>query len=151
MEVQLKNIKIYKIISEHSDKCYIGSTRKSLNRRLSGHTSSYNRYTMGKCDYITSFELIKLGNCSIHLLETIPSATKNEMFTREAYYISNTPNTVNKVIPNRTPYEYNRVPHLCTVCGHSCMIKNRSRHFKTQLHKNNELIQLEYEFELFIN
>jgi hypothetical protein len=151
MELQLENIKIYKIISIHSDKCYIGCTTQSLKRRLSNHYNAYRRYLLNKSEYVTSFELLQLGDCSIHLIENIPSATKFDMHAREAYYITTMLNTVNKVIPNRTAYEYNRVLHLCTVCGLSCQIKNRSRHFNTKLHKNNEIQQLENEFELFIN
>ena len=49
---------IYKIISDKTDKIYIGSTTQLLPIRLQQHFQSYYSYTTGNSNtYISSFEI----------------------------------------------------------------------------------------------
>jgi hypothetical protein len=100
--VNFNNGKIYKLISNLSDKMYIGSTCQSLPRRKAKHKNDYKRYLEGKANYMTSYELIKLGNIDIILLESFSCSNKEELYKKERYYIENTENCINKVRPSIT-------------------------------------------------
>jgi hypothetical protein len=104
--------KIYKLISPHTDKVYVGSTTENyLSGRKSGHKSNYKNWTNNKKgSYISSFELFELGvDCvDIILLENFPCNSKNELHARERYWIECTANHVNKNIPTRTVKEKNK-------------------------------------------
>jgi hypothetical protein len=96
--------KIYKITSEHTDKIYVGSTcKKLLCQRLAAHSSRFNQWKKGKADYTSSFELCKLGSVQITLLEAYPCNTKDELLSKERYWIEQyKDNIVNKYIPIKT-------------------------------------------------
>ena len=69
---------VYKISSEHSDKCYIGSTERDLNTRFTSH----------KCDQrCMSKILFELGECKIEALEVLYNITKQELKIKEQYYL----------------------------------------------------------------
>ena len=54
-----QNGKIYKIVSNQTDKIYIGSTAcPRLCTRLAQHKSNYNQWKRGKYCKMTSFEII---------------------------------------------------------------------------------------------
>jgi len=100
--------KIYKIVSPSTDKIYIGSTTQTLAQRLGKHLGNYKDYTINNINkYITSFEIIKLGDYSIVLLEECNYNNRQQLHEKEAYYIKQNINIcVNKYIPLRTPIEY---------------------------------------------
>ena len=60
---------IYKIVSKHSDKIYIGKTNKPLKTRLIEHKSAYKAYIKNKPKYYSSFDILKYGDCSIELIK----------------------------------------------------------------------------------
>src|SRR5690606_33713537 len=85
MPVNYQLGKIYKIISNSTDKIYIGSTvEKYLTTRLAGHIRDYN-----KCHFVTSFELLKYNDYQIVLIEKYPCNDKDELRAREQYWINN--------------------------------------------------------------
>jgi hypothetical protein len=101
--------KIYKIISPHTDKIYIGSTcEQYLSQRLGGHKGNYKRFLEEKkVSYTTSFKLLELGDVEIILIESYPCNSKDELHSRERYYIDlNKDIIVNKFIPTRKIKEY---------------------------------------------
>ena len=78
-----QNGKIYKIISQHTDKCYVGSTTiKYLSMRLAKHRWSYER-NLGT----TSKYILELGDYEIVLLELCPCNSKDELHMRERHYM----------------------------------------------------------------
>lgn len=95
-----QNAKIYKLISDHTDKIYIGSTcKRYLSNRLANHKSDYRC----KPFVCKSAELLKLGDVKIILLENYPCNDKNELNAREQYYIDqNKDICVNKKNPANT-------------------------------------------------
>lgn len=148
--------KIYKIVCNQTNKCYIGSTcEPSLARRLSGHKLKYNIYLKTNTYYTTSFEILQNNNYDIVLIENYPCNSKNELHARERHWIE-TLECVNKVIPKRTRAEYrvatkehikqyyqdNREkirlkcsqPYQCA-CGNVLTYEHKSRHFKTKKHQ----------------
>ena len=101
--------KIYKIESHVGDMVYYGSTtKKRLCDRMTFHRSGYNRWLKGKCNMVMAFKLFKqygIENCKIVLIENCPCESKDELTSREAYFIRNF-DCVNKHIPGRTHKEY---------------------------------------------
>jgi hypothetical protein len=109
--VNYQNGKIYKLVSLHTDKIYVGSTtKKYLCERKSEHKNEYKKWKNGKHNNVTSFQLFELGidDVDIILLENYPCNSKNELHARERHYVESM-NCVNKVIPNRTEKEYNQM------------------------------------------
>ena len=109
--VNYNSSKIYKIISNQTNKIYVGSTTKLyLSQRLTAHKSAYNYWLKGHLkSYITSFDLLKLGDVEIILLENVNANSKDELHARERYYIELYKDiVVNKNIPSRTDDEYNQ-------------------------------------------
>ena len=142
---------IYKIISNYTDRIYIGSTQKTLENRLSKHESDFNIHLSGRGRYLTSYEILILGDYEIELIEEYECETKNDLLKREGFYIKqNIDIVVNKVIPARTPSEYyrdNRVrirnwadERLICNCGKSYTRNNYSHHIKSQFHRNNIMV-----------
>lgn len=71
--------RIYKITSPFTDKCYIGSTRKTIHQRFWGHKTSQN-----SC---ASKELIQLGDPKIELLEEVNDISNLELRILEQQYM----------------------------------------------------------------
>jgi hypothetical protein len=96
--------KIYKIVSPHIDKIYIGSTCKEyLSQRLAAHKGDFKKWQQGKINKVTSFDLIQLGEVEILLLETYPCNTKDELISRERHwYDLNKELVINKYRPHIT-------------------------------------------------
>lgn len=98
-----KNYKIYKLSvpGDISNKCYIGCTKQRLCSRLAQHKLHYQMYLNKKFNYVTSFDIFKLGNPEISLLETCKHVkTQNELSERERHYMNQfgLSNCVNKKI-----------------------------------------------------
>ena len=166
--VNYANGKIYKIESinatEGDPDIYIGSTTKFyLSERMVLHRRDYIEYEKGnsKVGKITSFDIFdKFGveNCRIVLLDIFPCTSRDELTSRESYFIRNL-KCVNKIIPNRTKEEYRlehrdhllqkgrdyyvanidtikirkTTPTLC-VCGCTVSKSNLPKHIKSKKH-----------------
>jgi hypothetical protein len=96
--------KIYKIVSNVTDDVYYGSTTQILSKRLGEHRSKYKLYLKQLYGYTTSFKLIETENYEIVLVENYPCCSKDELNSRERFYIENN-KCVNKVVPSRTREE----------------------------------------------
>ncbi len=107
---------VYIIRSHQTDKVYYGSTKQMLCKRMANHKLAYKRLLCGKGNaYTTSFEILKFDDAYIELIEEVKYLNKYELWAREGFYIRN--NTcVNKVIPDRTKYEYTHDP-IVLECG----------------------------------
>ncbi len=79
--------KIYKICSKLTDKIYIGSTTQTLSQRLSEHISHYKLYVKTNTKHITSYEIIKLGDYYITLIEENNFNNRQQLFKREGEVI----------------------------------------------------------------
>ena len=98
------NGKIYKLVSNSITDIYIGSTCSELKKRKYGHKIKYDCWKNGKSEYITSFKLFDAGEVDIVLIESFACNSKDELYSRERYWIDNL-ECVNKVRPNRTDEE----------------------------------------------
>ena len=90
-----RNGKIYKIISQSTDKIYIGSTCTELSKRLHQHKLNFKNYLDGKSNYMSSFEIIKYGDAKIILIVNYPCLNKEHLTARENYFIETTTNNIN--------------------------------------------------------
>ena len=99
--------KIYKIVSASSDKIYIGSTTQSLQARLQDHIRHYKQYLVGKSHYVTSYDIISLGDYSIQLISEHVFENKAQLFLLEGEQIRlYRAVCVNSDIPGRTDKQY---------------------------------------------
>ena len=80
--------KIYKIISDHCELPYIGSTTRELSLRLKEHSNEFFRFIDGSKKDYSSYELIKLGSVRIELIENFPCNSKKELELQERKYIN---------------------------------------------------------------
>jgi hypothetical protein len=105
--------KIYKIVCNITDECYIGSTcEPTLARRLAGHVGNHKHWIKsgnnGKCQ---CFDIIGRENYQILLIEYFPCNSKDELTAREGEIIrqhKKSSNCTNRCIPGRTVAEYER-------------------------------------------
>jgi len=130
--------KIYKITSNQTDKCYIGSTCElRLCNRLGKHMTNYRAFIAGKPSRnITSYEILKYDDHIIVLVENCPCNNKEELFKRERYWIENS-NCVNKVIPGRSKQESD----ACYYKKNENVIKIQRKEYRT---KNKDVINLKH-------
>jgi len=84
-----ENGKIYKLVSPHTDKIYIGSTcKKYLSQRLTKHKSHYKDWLKDNDNInFSSFRLFELGDVEIILIENFNCNTKDELLKKEREYI----------------------------------------------------------------
>ena len=87
------NGKIYKITG--GGMTYYGSTTQPL----------YKRFHQHKYKNSSSKIILETGEAVIVLVELFPCETKEQLFSRERWFIENN-ECVNKLIPNRKPKEY---------------------------------------------
>ena len=106
--------KIYKIepIIDHDEgDIYIGSTTKEyLSQRMTKHRGDYSQWIQGKHNKTTSYDLFEkygINNCRIILIEKVNATSKDELISREAFYIR-TMKCINKTIPDRKSPEYHK-------------------------------------------
>jgi hypothetical protein len=103
-----KTGRIYYLCSDKTDDIYIGSTKRSLYRRLSGHKAAYRKFLRGKYNRNTSFDICKYDDCRIYEIEKFNNISKKDLEFIEGNYILNC-DCVNKVCVGRTPEEYREV------------------------------------------
>lgn len=92
--------RVYKISSEESRKCYIGSTKQTINERFSKHKHDYKRYNNGTHHYVSSYEVVKYPDAKIELLEEVECDTLKDLRKLESKYILDN-DCVNCVLPAR--------------------------------------------------
>jgi hypothetical protein len=100
------NAKIYKIVSDKTDKVYIGSSVKPLNQRFNAHTYEYRQWNDGKHHYVTSFEILQYDDARIELIEEYECKTEEDLRIREGQIIKEYENRVNKMIAGRTNLQW---------------------------------------------
>ena len=96
--------KIYKLVSEHTDKIYIGSTTLSLSKRLMCH--KYDSKLKREC---TSKFLFDLGEVEIILIEDFECEDKKDLKIEERRITELHNNTVNEKKAYLTKDEYHEM------------------------------------------
>ena len=100
--------KIYKIVSNKTDKVYVGSTYTSLATRLGNHRRCQRYYVKypDKIIRCTSFDIIELGDYRIELIENYPCYSRKQLQMREGYHMKRTDNLINRCIVGRSEKQY---------------------------------------------
>ena len=78
------NSKIYKIVSKNTKKYYVGGTIQELRIRFNNHKHKYKHNIKNE----KSREIFDFGECSIVLIEEFSCENKNQLETREQYWIN---------------------------------------------------------------
>lgn len=101
------NGKIYAIRSYQTNSVYVGSTTQSLAMRMVGHRKRYKTWQAdNNRKWLSSYELLALGDAYIELLEACPCANRNELHRAEGQQIRAL-DCVNRHIAGRTRQEWN--------------------------------------------
>ncbi len=79
--------RIYKISAPGLDKVYLGSTKRELSVRMSGHRGEKLTYEKGKAHYTSSFEVLAHPGATIDLIEEDAYLDRQHMRDREAFWI----------------------------------------------------------------
>lgn len=79
---------IYKI-SNDQGLVYYGSTRDTLNSRLSKHKHDLLRYNNGRYHYVTSFSVLQGTDPKIEKIDAIDTEDIKDVLELEGYYIAN--------------------------------------------------------------
>jgi|688.fasta_scaffold335072_3 hypothetical protein len=136
-------VKIYKL-SNLTKFVYIGSTIKKLNVRLINHKNGLKRFLEGKeRGYCRSYDIIAFGNYKIELLEVCKVKDRDK---RERWWVENTQNVVNKLIPGRKHKEYRednkkeiaikKTKKYECECSGKYICAGKARHVKTKKHQD---------------
>ena len=112
--------KIYKIISQETEKIYIGSTSlKYLSERFAHHRCTFNNQLIHK---ISSAEILKFNDAKIILIETFPCNSKDELHSREQFWI-----------------DHSDYKHLCVNILKAYIGSDKKQYYKEQKHTNHIL------------
>ena len=131
------NSLIYKISSySRPDLVYVGSTYNSLKKRFSRHKSDFRAFNVGKSKtYISSFEIIKLGDCYIEKIEDFPCETRKQLLLRERHFFE-TMECVNKFVPYLNDEERKNCDiEINCGCGLTIRKKSKKNHEKSVKHQ----------------
>ena len=102
----MKTFQVYKLHTTPDAKCYIGSTTKPLNQRLSEHICMYSRWIEGKGQpYLSSFDVIGIDKDSVSIERLEMCRTEEEMRQAEKRFVKES-QCVNRNMPCRTSQEY---------------------------------------------
>lgn len=95
-------------MSSPCGKCYIGLTTTPLSWRISNIKSEYSKYKAGDKSISKSpvFEIIDKYGTQLTILEHVEADSRKELNRRAGWWIRNTPNAINRVIPGRTDKEW---------------------------------------------
>lgn len=104
--VNYQQAKIYRIISNQTDKVYIGATCNPLSKRMADHRSAYRYCLTSGGPRMTSFEILQYDDAIIVLVEDCPCENIEQLRRCERAHIENTPHCVNKQHPGRTIDEW---------------------------------------------
>lgn len=137
----MPSVNFYKITCLETNRCYVGSTCRPIERRLKQHEQDYKRYTENKYHYMSSFTILEKKNYNITLLDSVLCNDKKHRDTVETLHILNEPDTVNRVLPiNNRPHNIERVEEkipnekfICP-CGGVYIRQHKARHMKSKKH-----------------
>lgn len=106
--------KIYRLISEQTDECYVGSTIQTLAQRMTVHRYDFKKKKGNK----QSFKVLCYDDVKIILLENYACRNSEELRMREQYWIEKLSSTTNvkraystretKLADNKNYYQQNK-------------------------------------------
>lgn len=125
--------KIYAIKSNLTEKIYIGSTCRTLDKRFTEHKNERNR----------SKEIFAFGDAYIELLEAFPCNNAIELKKREGELIKIN-NCVNRKIEGRTDKEYyedNKEKRLKQIKAYDAVNKEKKKEYARQYYLKHRKVE----------
>jgi hypothetical protein len=142
---------IYKIVSPHTRRVYIGSTIQNPKKRFSCHRTYYRN----GCDSCSSYEIFIAGDANYEILETVPEGINHKTIERKYveqygsdvvvnYYYTNRPKRrgpkiykkrKDYVSPNLYYVNRSKLRVNC-LCGTNVALQTRKPHYKTKKHRD---------------
>lgn len=134
--------KIYKLVSPHTDKCFIGGTCMPLKYRISKHRSEYVK--LGKTECAELFSKGSIYDVKIVLIEDYPCLCRDDLTARVAVIVRETPNAINEISNvidkhKEIMHRYMNKSVTCDGCGIIMTRKNYYYH-KLILCENSKVI-----------
>jgi hypothetical protein len=148
-----KSCTIYKIISAHTDKVYIGSTRRPLKTRFAHHKAGYKKWLNETGAYITAYDILKHDDAKIDPIKVVSCRNDIELKQKEREcYEEYKPNCINKNRPHTTDEEkaiqrkrFNdirnpitnskgREQYYCSKCDKHIQVRYKKKHEETVKH-----------------
>jgi len=136
--------KVYRIVADDCNDCYIGSTTKPLSIRFSEHKSHHKRYLEGNGNDCASFGLLARPGARIELVDCFVCSDAPEMHAIEQNHINTLTqegnlNTINIRRANVETYEgyfeaWRNQPVVCE-CGATVKRGTLYTHVKSKKHK----------------
>ena len=121
--------KIYKLVSNHTDDIYIGSTCDLLPKRLYQHKHSYESYKYGKRNYISSFEICKYDDVRILLMKEYPCENKQQLERKEGKYQQKYECVNNRIAGSKGKCKHDKIKYQCRDCDGKVFCKhNKQKH-----------------------
>lgn len=140
------NGKIYRLVCNKTGLQYIGSTTQPLHKRKNTHKGHYVNWLQNKRGYVSSFLIIEVGDYDIVLIEKYPCKSREELNSRERYYIEKL-DCVNKSKPAHTLTKEERQAYLQEYrAKHQDDIKKKNKEYYQQYtQEHNERSKQYYE------
>ena len=147
IDERYQNGKIYKVVDNENNLCYVGSTFYPLKMRFDIHISSYKRKqkipeNVGNYTVFTIFNKYGFENCKIKLVKLFPCANKYFLRDEEQYYIQNEL-CVNKNLKISDMKKYNNERQKRWQTEN----KERARNIQRKAYLKKKLKKIEIEFE----
>jgi|SRR5277367_421010 len=125
--VNYQTSKLYTITSESTNFVYVGMTTKVLSNRLGQHKVDYKLYKKGTRNFSPCYEIMKFHVVRITLLENYPCNSKDELISRQMYWITKTPYCINL----HFDAAINNSPIIKCICGKQYYESNKKRHLRS--------------------
>jgi len=99
---------VYAIKSHNTDLVYVGSTHKTIKRRLTQHRCDFKRFNAGKYRNVSVFQIIELGDYYIEVLESFEDIEKIPLKKRENHFID-----ISNSVNIKKAYNPRKIPRIC--------------------------------------
>jgi hypothetical protein len=133
-------VNFYKIVCYETNRVYVGSTCRPIERRLKQHEQDYKRYLSKHYHFISSFVVLEKNNYNIVLLDSVLCEDKKHRDTLETLHILNE-RGVNRVLPidnrkHNTEKINEKIPNekYDCMCGSVYIRQHKARHMKSKKH-----------------
>lgn len=143
---------VYKLVSSHCTKIYIGSTSVALNLRFNYHKSNYKQWLQDRHGNNTAFKIMKYSDARIVPLAKFKNITKDDLCKKEQEWKKK---FVDLTVNQRNSYDHRHngfqnsqsyrryhkkweASHkkTCIYCGNDHF--RISQHLRTEIHKKNK-------------
>ena len=129
--------KLYKITDIGYTKCYIGSTcDRLLSQRMARHEEQFKRYSQGKANWSSSFNLFEefgIENCKIELIEEYTCENRHQLSKRAQFGDWYLKMNNERYYNNREEIVQKQAETTECGCGSTLRKSDLQRHYRTNI------------------